>query len=166
MRRVWSGEFIAPGAARAVEPAPTSPSGPEIMAGSIFPQSIRRAARWADGISGFTFGPTREDVEDKFDMARKAWQQQGRATSPRLVTGFWFALGSGAKEQLNQYLHRYLAFMGADAGDQLAPHVISTSPDGLREALSRARDAGADEVLLTPTTIDPDEVSRVADLVA
>lgn len=165
MRRVWAGEIMAEGIARPVEPFPFQQGGPELMIGALFPQSIRRAARWADGLTSFSFGPTTDDVAEKFELAREAWKEAGREKPPRLVSGFWFALGSDADAQLEAYLERYLAFMGPSAGRDLAPFCIARSPTGVREALSRCRDAGADEVLLTPTTTDPDEVSRLADLI-
>jgi len=164
MRRVWRGEIMAEGIERPVEPFPLQKGGPELMIGALFAQSIRRAARWADGITSFSFGPTAEDVAEKFELARNAWSQAGREKSPRLVTGFWFALGPNGGAQLDSYLERYLAFMGPTAGRDLAPFCIARSASGAREAIARCRDAGADEVLLTPTTADPDEVLRLADL--
>lgn len=164
MKRVWAGEVMAEGVARPVEPFPVQKPRPELMIGALFPQSIRRAARWADGLSSFSFGPTVDDVREKFDLAVAAWAEAGRPARPRLVTGFWFALGPKADEQLEGYLERYLGFMGPTAGRDLAPFCIARSADGVREALARCREAGADEVLLTPTTSDPDEVHRLADL--
>lgn len=164
MRRAWAGEIMGPGILGPVGPQPLQAGGPEIMLGALFPQSIQRGARWADGISAFSFGPTYEDVAEKFELARSAWSEAGRAKPPRLVTGFWFALGADGREQLGVYLERYLRFMGEDAGRNLLPHCIATSRDGVKRALQICRDAGAEEVVLSPTTTDPDEVHRLADL--
>jgi alkanesulfonate monooxygenase SsuD/methylene tetrahydromethanopterin reductase-like flavin-dependent oxidoreductase (luciferase family) len=112
IRRVWTGEHVVEGAGQRVGPLPVQKGGPEILAAVLMPQATRRAARWADGISSFSFGPTREDVGARFDLARAAWREAGRDRAPRLVTGFWFALGPKAREQLETYLARYLAFMG------------------------------------------------------
>ncbi len=62
------GEPVVEGATRPVEPLPVQSGGPEIRAGSLFPRSIRSTARWADGINGFSFGPSREEVERVADM--------------------------------------------------------------------------------------------------
>lgn len=164
MRRVWAGEHVVAGALRPVEPAPLQPGGPELLAGSMFPRSIRRAARWADGISGFSFGPAPEEVKGQFELARSAWKEEGRDAPPRLVTSFWFALGPKAREQLDDYLLRYLNFMGAEAARKIAPSVRSTSPAALRDAARMVADLGCDELILVPTTADPDELDRVADL--
>jgi alkanesulfonate monooxygenase SsuD/methylene tetrahydromethanopterin reductase-like flavin-dependent oxidoreductase (luciferase family) len=164
LKRVWTGEHVVEGASQQIGPLPVQKGGPEILAAVLMPQATRRAAKWADGISSFSFGPTREDVGAKFDLARDAWREAGRAKAPRLVTGFWFALGPRAREQLETYLQRYLAFMGTDAGPRLAPHMTATSAAALRDAAKMVEDLGADELLLVPTTSDPDEVDRVADL--
>jgi hypothetical protein len=42
--------------------------------------------------------------------------------------------------------------------------VASVSAAALRDAARRIEDLGADELILTPTTLDPDEVDRVADI--
>ncbi len=165
MRRVWSGEIMGPGILASVGPAPLQSGGPEIMLGALMPQSIRRGARWADGISAFSFGPTLEDVASKFEQARTAWAAERREKPPRLVTGFWFALGTNGREQMGAYLDRYLTFMGPGAGRAVLSQTIATSRDGVREGLRICRDAGAEEVVLSPTTTDPDEVHRLADLV-
>jgi alkanesulfonate monooxygenase SsuD/methylene tetrahydromethanopterin reductase-like flavin-dependent oxidoreductase (luciferase family) len=164
MRRAWAGERVVEGALRPVEPAPVQQGGPEILAGSLFPRSIRRAARWADGLCGFSFGPSADEVGGQFELARAAWKREARSAPPRLVTGCWFALGSGGREQMDEYLERYLNFMGRGVVDKLAPTVTTTSGPALKDAARMIEDLGADELILAPTTSDPDEVHRVVDL--
>jgi alkanesulfonate monooxygenase SsuD/methylene tetrahydromethanopterin reductase-like flavin-dependent oxidoreductase (luciferase family) len=166
MRRVWAGTHVVEGTDRSAEPRPLRPGGPEILVGSLVAPSIRRAARWADGLTGFSFGPSADEVRFSWDTARSVWREAGRDQPPRLTTSFWYALGAHARRQLDEYLHRYLNFMGADAARALAPTVRTTSAAGLREALKMLADLGTDEVFLVPTTSDPDEVHRVADIVA
>jgi alkanesulfonate monooxygenase SsuD/methylene tetrahydromethanopterin reductase-like flavin-dependent oxidoreductase (luciferase family) len=164
MRRAWAGERVVEGALRPVEPSPVQPGGPEILAGSLFPRSIRRAARWADGLCSFSFGPSADEIGRQFEMARAAWKREGRSAPPRLVTGCWFALGSGAREQMDEYLQRYLGFLGPGVAEKLAPTVTTTSGGALEAVVGMIEDLGADELILAPTTSDPDEVHRVADL--
>jgi alkanesulfonate monooxygenase SsuD/methylene tetrahydromethanopterin reductase-like flavin-dependent oxidoreductase (luciferase family) len=151
-------------ALRPVEPLPLQAGGPELLAGSMFPRSIRRAARWADGICGFSFGPHEQEIANQFELARSAWKEEGRSAAPRLVTSFWFALGPRARDQLDEYLLRYLNFMGEDAARKLAPSVTTTTAQALRDAAKMVADLGCDELVLVPTSADPDEVDRVADL--
>ena len=56
--------------------------------------------------------------------------------------------------------------MGEAVAENLLPLVTITSATQLRDALRALRDLGADEVIPVPTTSDPDEVDRVADIVA
>ena len=74
--------------------------------------------------------------------------------------------GALALDWVASYLERYLAFMGADAGRALAPNIRAKSPAALRDALRMCEDLGADEVLLVPTTSDPDEIDRAANVIA
>ncbi len=165
MRRVWRGEKVVAAALRPVEPLPVQPGGPPILAGSILAPAIERAARWADGICGFSFGMSAEELEHAFSTARRAWREAGRATPPRLVTGCWFALGPGARARMDEYLRRYLNFMG-EAAESMLPLVATTDAGALREAAARARDLGADELVLAPTTLDPEELRRAEDVLA
>ena len=165
LRRVWRGETIAGGAEAPVEPAPLQPGGPPLWAGALGPRSIERAARWADGLAGFSLAPSMDEIGLSFERARKAWSAAGRP-APRLVTGFWFALGPDARDRLDAYLRRYLAFLGPEAVRHLATRSGVASAAELRDAVRQVRDLGADELLLVPASADPDEVDRVADVLA
>jgi len=165
MRAAWAGEMVVPGALRPVEPAPVQIGGPPVLAGSLFPKSIRRAARWADGLAGFSMTAETAEIATAFDTARAAWRAAGRAQPPRLVTGCWFALGADTEARMAAYLRRYLNFLGRGA-EGVIRGVSTTSAPALRDALRRMADCGADEVLLVPTTLDLDELARAADVCA
>ena len=68
--------------------------------------------------------------------------------------------------QLDEYLRRYLKFMGEQVAENLLPLVTTTSAQKLRDTLRAVRDLGTDEVILVPTTREPDEVDRVAEIIA
>ncbi|MEM7136174.1 MAG: LLM class flavin-dependent oxidoreductase [Myxococcota bacterium] len=163
MRSVWRGEPVVDGA-RPVGPEPVRAGGPTLLAGSLMVESIEIASKWADGLCGFSFGPARAEMELQFEAARRSWQSRGRP-APWLTTGFWYALGDEARAQLDAYLDRYLNFMAPVARENVKQICIATTPAALKEALQQAEDAGADEVLLVPTTSDPDDIHRVADIV-
>jgi alkanesulfonate monooxygenase SsuD/methylene tetrahydromethanopterin reductase-like flavin-dependent oxidoreductase (luciferase family) len=164
MRRAWAGESVVEGARRPVEPFPLQAGGPELLAGALVPDSIRRAARWADGLCGFSFGPSRAEIELAWATARQAWSDAGRERPPRLATSFWFALGPDARAQMDEYIGRYLNFLGDGVAEALSPTVRATSPAAVREALRMLADLGTDEVLLVPTTSDPDELGRLQEI--
>ena len=164
MRRIWRGERVVASALRPVEPLPVQAGGPEILAGSLFPRSIRRAARFADGLKGFSFGPSVEEVARGFERARVAWREAGRP-APRLTTGFWFALppaGADGRAQMDGYVGRYLNFLGPDAPRKIAPTVRAVDAAALRDAVGEMEDLGCDELVLVPTSLDVDEVDRAA----
>lgn len=162
MRSIWAGEPVVEGALP-VGPAPIQEGGPKLLAGSVMVESIQVASKWADGLCGFSFGPSPAEIELQFEAARRAWRQRGRP-KPWLGTGFWYALGPRAREQLDSYLDRYLNFMAPAAQDSLKQICMTTTTQALKNAVQQAKDAGADDVLLVPTTADPDDVHRVADI--
>jgi hypothetical protein len=65
---------------------------------------------------------------------------------------------------MDRYLGRYLDFMGPGVAEKLAPTVNVTSARALRDAVRQIAELGTDELMLVPTTSDPGEVDRVADL--
>jgi alkanesulfonate monooxygenase SsuD/methylene tetrahydromethanopterin reductase-like flavin-dependent oxidoreductase (luciferase family) len=162
VRRAWAGDAVVPDVAP-VGPPPRQPGGPEILAGVLLPAAIRRAARWADGLCGFSFGPDASEVAASFALARAAWRAAGRP-APRLVTSCWFALGPDGPARMDAYVRRYLGTFGAGAAEGLAALCTTTSAPALRDACRRIADTGADELILVPTTAEPDEVERVGDL--
>jgi alkanesulfonate monooxygenase SsuD/methylene tetrahydromethanopterin reductase-like flavin-dependent oxidoreductase (luciferase family) len=162
MRRVLRGEAGVEGALP-VGPAPVQKGGPTLLTGSLMLESIEAASKWADGLCGFSFGPSVAEMELQFEAARRAWSERGRP-APWLGTGFWYAVGPNARQQLDAYLDRYLNFMAPAARDSVKQICVATTPQALKDAIQQARDAGADDVLLVPTTSDPDDVHRVTDI--
>ncbi len=164
LRQAWAVEVVLEGV-NPIGPKPVQPGGPEILAGSLMPKSIRRVSRWADGISGFSFAPDPNEIGGAFEVARAAWKENGRP-APRLVTSFWYALGPKAREQMDLYVERYLNFFGPDAAVSVAAMCSAVSPQALRDVVGRIRDLGTDELILVPTTADADELKRTEDALA
>lgn len=166
MRRVWQGEQVVEGTLRPVEPFPVQPGGPRILSGAMGPKAMASAARWADGLSGMTTMADPREVEAAFALARKAWQEAGRTEEPELNTALWFAIGERADEQAATHLTRYFNWVEPAAREAMAASAgFRGSAQQFRDLLSAIADTGASELLLIPTSIDPDEVSRVADLI-
>ncbi len=168
MRRVWAGERVVAGVLRPVEPFPIQQGGPKVLVGAIGPKSIANAAGWADGISGMTMGASATEARTTFDLAEKCWRDAGRSARPILNTASWFAVGDGdaPRQQLRKHLHRYFNWM-PDVRDAMASHSgFAGNAQGLLDMLRSMEDVGTDEFLLIPTTIDPDEVDRIADILA
>jgi alkanesulfonate monooxygenase SsuD/methylene tetrahydromethanopterin reductase-like flavin-dependent oxidoreductase (luciferase family) len=163
MRRIWAGEAPFDGA-DPVGPPPVQPGGPPLIAGVMGPKAIGRAARWARGVDGaWTVDGDAATMAGAFDMIRAAWRAAGRDEAPHLSTSIWYALGPDAKERLSRYAYEYMKIFGDNVGRWAADNVTCSTPDALRAAVANARDAGADEFFLVPTTVDPDELARTRD---
>ncbi|WP_380872677.1 luciferase [Sphingomonas sp. DBB INV C78] len=164
MKRVWAGEKVVD-AIKPVGPAPVQSGGPELLIGAQGPKATRMAAAWADGIAGFSFNMDMKDVEASFDQVRAAWAEAGRP-APRLTTSFWFALGDGARAQVQSHLRHYFNWIEPATLEAMLPVTgFAGSTAELRDVLRQIADLGADEVQLIPTSGDVEEVARVADLI-
>jgi alkanesulfonate monooxygenase SsuD/methylene tetrahydromethanopterin reductase-like flavin-dependent oxidoreductase (luciferase family) len=163
MRRIWAGDPPFPGA-DPVGPPPVQPGGPPIIAGVMGPKSIARAARWADGVDGaWTFDGNLDDMSSAFAQIESAWRAAGRDEAPHLSSSIWYALGPSAEERLRRYAYDYMKIFGEEIAAWAASTVACHSPDALRRAVDNARDAGADEFFLVPTTAEPGELDRTRD---
>ena len=166
MRRIWAGEPPFEGA-DPVGPRPVQDPLP-VIAGVMGPKAIARAARWADGVDGaWTMDGDREGMSVAFTQIRAAWDDAGRTEPPHLSSSVWYALPGpgrdGAEARLRDYARTYMRVLGDGVGDWAARAVTCFTPDALRRAVDNARDAGADEFFLVPTTSDPDELARTCD---
>ena len=160
MRKIWSGEPPFEGA-DPVGPPPVQPGGPPLIAGSLGPKSVARAARWADGVDGaWTLDGDEATVRGAFDVIEDAWKAAGRTEKPHLSTSIWYALGDDAEDRLRRYAYEYLRIFGEEAGKFGAQAVACFTPEALRQAVDSIRAAGADELFLVPTTADPAELER------
>jgi len=74
------------------------------------------------------------------------------------------SIAPDGRERMDGYATRYLGIFGERAARSLARLCTTTSATALRDAGRRMADAGADDFLLVPTTSDPDEVHRLADV--
>lgn len=164
MKRVWAGEKVVE-TIEPVGPPPVQKGGPELLAGAQGPKSIRLAASWADGVSGFSFDLNVRAQKEVFDLAREAWKQEGRP-APRLTTAFWFAIGDNARPQVQKHLRRYMNWIDKAALDAMLPTVgFAGTATELKEGLKRIADLGTDETVLIPTSDDIDQVKRAGDVI-
>ncbi len=167
LRRVWRGEKVVANTLRPVEPFPVQDGGPAIIAGVMGPKGLASAAQWADGISGMSVSGKAAEAEQAFKQAEKAWADAERADRPVLKTAFWYALGDNADEQIQTHLTRYFNWLDPASRDAMVAHGgFRGSAQQFKDRLKAFADTGAEEVLLIPTSIDPSEVDRAAEVVA
>jgi len=163
MQKIWRGESpmedVPP-----IGPAPVRPGGPELLCGSFSPPAIRRAARWADGITNFDHGADAAKVGKDFAVARDAWAAAGRDAPPRCVGSFYFALGPQAAQGKEAFLNSHYAHLSEEGKRRIGATIQTTSAAAVSAALRAFADVGADEVLLVPMMPAIDQVDRVVEL--
>lgn len=163
MKRVWAGERVVD-TLLPVGPRPVQDGGPELLICAQGPLAVRTAAPWADGIAGFSFNLDLKDMEASFGQVRAAWAEAGRP-APRLTTAFWFALGDGARPQVQRHLRHYFNWIEPAMLEAMLPVTgFAGSERELKQVLERIAALGADEVQLIPTSDDPAQLERVAAL--
>lgn len=160
LRRLWAGEPTYQGG-QPVGPAPHTPGGPPLWAAAMGPKSMARAAKWAEGVTGFSIGADPDEITRGNRLALDAWEAEGRAERPKLVSGSFYLLGGpDADDELKRFARAYLAVFGAGAADALSQLVGLSSPARLLDTLAAAEAAGCDEFILVPGTVNPDCLER------
>ncbi|WP_405494878.1 LLM class flavin-dependent oxidoreductase [Nocardia sp. NBC_00511] len=150
-----------------VGPTCVQPGGPIILAGAMGPKAMRRAARWAGGISGFSIAGNAEEIAKVGELADRCWAEAGRTTTPRKVSGCFTALGVGdASEALRSFTAHYLGFLGPKLAGMVAASARASSPEVLADILDGAAQAGCDEFILVPAVTDLKFLEVAAEVVA
>lgn len=165
IRRIWAGELPFDGT-EAVGPRPVQPGGPPILAGVTGPKGIARAARWADGIYGWSSNGVGAEVRAQLDLVDAAWHSAGRTTEPRRVAGFWCSLAPNAEARLKQYVYDYVKVMGEEPARWLSSMVDRATPDAVRAALDAYEEAGVDECWINTATSEIAEIDELLEVIA
>jgi alkanesulfonate monooxygenase SsuD/methylene tetrahydromethanopterin reductase-like flavin-dependent oxidoreductase (luciferase family) len=167
LRRVWRGERVVE-AVLPVGPPPAQPGGPPLLVGTTGPKTLRAAAAWAQGLAGVSLDLDLDAMRALFDVARQAWAEAGNP-APHLATSTWFALDDGdgsARDQVHRHLRHYMNWLPTGLVDALAARAgFAGTERELAELLQRVADTGADELHLIPTSDDPSQLERVAELI-
>jgi hypothetical protein len=105
------------------------------------------------------------DAEASANLARKEWREAGKPP-PKITSAFWYALGDGAREQVQRHLRHYFNWIEPSALEAMLPTTgFAGSPGQLKDVLRRFEDLGFDEVHLIPTTSDVNDIARVAEMI-
>ena len=144
----------------AVGPVPSSAGGPMLLVGGGSGASFQRAARHADGyVHGG--GPPRA-FASAAEKARAAWVEAARPGEPALWGQSYFTLTDPAAG--DAYMRDYYAFTGGFV-ERIAAGLLTT-PEAVREQVRGYADAGCDELVLLPATSNPEELDRLAEVIA
>jgi alkanesulfonate monooxygenase SsuD/methylene tetrahydromethanopterin reductase-like flavin-dependent oxidoreductase (luciferase family) len=140
-------------------PAPATPGGPPLLFGGTGEATLRRmtahGAGWVGGASGAA------DFRAFLPQVRRAWQDAGRAGTPRLVGTANFALGPDAQQRLPGHLLDYYAFAGSYAQRSVAAGLIT--PEQVTREVTAYAEAGCDELILLPNGGSLEQVDLLAD---
>jgi alkanesulfonate monooxygenase SsuD/methylene tetrahydromethanopterin reductase-like flavin-dependent oxidoreductase (luciferase family) len=165
LRRIWAGRPPFEGA-DPVGPHPVQPGGPELLAGAMGPRAMARAARWADGVSGFSLTADGAEMAAAVDLANRAWSDAGRDRPPRTVSGCFAVLGTADdRGVLQAFTYDYLAIFGTGPARAMAAEAPVWNRARLRRVLDDAEAAGVDEFVLVPGTTDPACLAAFAEVV-
>jgi alkanesulfonate monooxygenase SsuD/methylene tetrahydromethanopterin reductase-like flavin-dependent oxidoreductase (luciferase family) len=166
LRRLWSGEAAFPDAAP-IGPTCVQPGGPPLLAGAMGPKALARAARWADGVSGFALTADPQEMAAAVTATNRAWTEAGRTEAPTVVSGCFYTLAiDEAEATLQDFTTDYLEIFGHRFARQLAAETRTWNPDAVLTALDEAEAAGVDEFILVPGTVDPRCLDATVELVA
>ncbi|MBB3045766.1 alkanesulfonate monooxygenase SsuD/methylene tetrahydromethanopterin reductase-like flavin-dependent oxidoreductase (luciferase family) [Litorivivens lipolytica] len=167
MKAVWRGDNCVEGALRSVEPYPIQQPHPPLLAGVMGPKGMASAARWADGVCGMSMTGEVAEAELAFDQIQQAWTKADNTRAPELNTAFWFALGDNADHQVETHLERYFNWLDPQSrAAMVKAGGFRGTPQVLKDRLKAFADIGTNELLLIPTSIDPAEVDRAAEVIA
>ncbi|MFI6170287.1 LLM class flavin-dependent oxidoreductase [Nocardia sp. NPDC051052] len=160
MRRIWSGAPYGTDCGP-IGPAPLLPAGPEVLFGGFQPAALERVGRWG---GGFLAAAPAAWAGRLFDAVRKSWTDNGRAGAPRIVAQVNVVLGDQHLiDEARASMGGYYEFSGR--ADYMLEGMLTT-PDAIRSAIKQFDDLGADEVMLYCYGADPDQVDRLADVIA
>lgn len=140
-----------------------NPPVPALLVGGGSDVTFARVARFADGyVHGG--GPPRAFARAA-DKARAAWSDAGRPGTPRLWGQGYFALGDDATIAAGiAYLREYYAFTGPYVERIVAE--LMTTPQAIAQFIRGYAEAGCDGLVLFPTVAHPEQLQRLAKVLA
>jgi alkanesulfonate monooxygenase SsuD/methylene tetrahydromethanopterin reductase-like flavin-dependent oxidoreductase (luciferase family) len=135
---------------------------PQLIIGGTVAASFRRAARHGDGwIMG---GGSPDNLRDASAQLEAAWNEEGRTGSPRKLSLAYFSLGERAQENADRYLLDYYGFLGEELSGMIAANAAK-DPDTVKAYVAAFEAAGCDELIIFPTSNDPQQVMLLAEAV-
>jgi len=152
IKEVWVSEEIGPAAG----------GTPGLIVGGGVDASFARAARFADGwIAG---GSPPEQFGEMVGKVHEAWSAAGRQDEPRALGLTYFSLGGDAERNASAYLGDYYGWLGEDVAKMIAAGAAKDA-ETVRQYVAGFEAAGCGELILFPSSSDPDQVDLLADAV-
>jgi len=151
IKEVWAGDEVGP----SIEGAP------RLVLGGHADASFARAARFGDGWIAAGSGP--DQFAEGAGKAKAAWSEAGRDGAPRASALAYFSLGDRATEEARAYLTDYYAWLGEEVAEFLVAGAAK-DPDTVKQYIATYEAAGCDELILCPSSSDPEQVDLLADV--
>ena len=129
-----------------------------MLIGGSTDKAYARTARYADG---WTMGGGSPDMlAEAVPKLHAAWKNKGREGRPRVVALAYYGLGPQDAEHARTALGDYYAFLGEYTEQIIAG--AATDEDTVRGYARAFEAAGADELIMFPTSTDPEQVDLLA----
>lgn len=144
------------------EVGPTIEGAPSLIVGGHADASFARAARFADGWIAAGSGP--DQCALGIEKTKAAWAEAGRDDEPRTMALAYFSLGERAEEEARAYLADYYAWLGEQIAEFLVAGAVEDA-DAVKQLVASYEATGCDELILFPSSGDPDQVDLLADAV-
>jgi len=156
IRDIWNGEG-EPGSK--VGPRPQR-DGPSLIIGGTVDASFERVARHGDG--WISPGGAPDQFGEALEKIGEAWNKHGRDGQPRKMALGYFSLGDDAEQNAERYLRDYYAWLGEEMAGMIAGSAAK-DPDTVKGYMAAFESAGFDELILFPSSSDPEQVRLLAD---
>jgi alkanesulfonate monooxygenase SsuD/methylene tetrahydromethanopterin reductase-like flavin-dependent oxidoreductase (luciferase family) len=137
-----------------------SQNPPELIVGGNVDASFRRAARFGDG--WMLGGGTPDQFRDGRARLDEAWEEAGRDGKPRATALAYFALGGAGGDDARRSLGHYYAAMGPEGADAVVGSAAKDA-DTVQAYIEAFEGAGCDELVLFPSSADPEQVDLLAE---
>jgi alkanesulfonate monooxygenase SsuD/methylene tetrahydromethanopterin reductase-like flavin-dependent oxidoreductase (luciferase family) len=154
--RIWRGEDDT----RARIGPRSDGEGPSLIVGGYVDASLERAARFGDG--WMLGGGSPDEFGTSVEKLSAAWKNEGREGEPRKMALGYFSLGDDAEDAAARYLLDYYAWLGEETAEGIADSAAKDA-DTVNEYLSAFESAGCDELILFPSSGDPEQVGLLAE---
>jgi alkanesulfonate monooxygenase SsuD/methylene tetrahydromethanopterin reductase-like flavin-dependent oxidoreductase (luciferase family) len=153
---IWNGEGEVESK---VGPRPQD-DRPTLLVGGYVQASFERAARFGDGWTQGGSGPD-QFAEDAANL-EDAWKRHGREGKPYKMALTYFSLGPDAEKNAQASLGSYYAYMGEESSAMIVANAVKDA-DSVKAAVSSFESKGCDELILFPSSPDPEQVTLLAD---
>lgn len=158
LRSIWTNSGSASGTSDKEIGPNVAGKPPELVIGGSIDAAFRRAAEHGSGwIMG---GGTPDMFAEGRSKLDAAWEKAGREGKPRGMALAYFALGDSGADDAQRYLGDYYAWLGEYA-QQIADSA-ATDPETAKGYVQAFEAAGCDELIMFPSSSDPEQVDLLA----